>query len=151
GECPHCHAKVQYGDACEACSTVYSPTELIDPYSTLTRAKPVLRSSEHFFFRLSDPRCVEFLREWVAGSNAKGDKRLQSEVLAKAREWLGSEADADASLAYWALSHDEPYSGLPLPDAPGQYLYVSPDAPVGPPASLQAYCEKSRLARHALT
>src|SRR5690606_4461060 len=83
GECPHCHAKDQYGDACESCSAVYSPTELIEPYSTLTRAKPVLRSSEHFFFRLSDPRCVEFLREWVAGTNANGDKRLQAEVLAK--------------------------------------------------------------------
>ncbi|HLU78150.1 MAG TPA: methionine--tRNA ligase, partial [Burkholderiaceae bacterium] len=150
GECPHCHAKDQYGDACEACSTVYSPTELIDPYSTLTRAKPVLRSSEHFFFRLSDPRCVEFLREWVAGSNAKGDKRLQSEVLAKTREWLGSEADAEANLADWDISRDEPYFGIPIPDAPGKYFYVWLDAPVGYLASLKAYCEKSGLDFHAL-
>ena len=61
GECPRCHAKDQYGDSCEVCSAVYSPTELIEPYSTLTKARPVLRSSEHFFFRLSDPRCVAFL------------------------------------------------------------------------------------------
>ena len=150
GECPHCHAKDQYGDACEACSTVYSPTELIEPYSTLTNAKPVLRSSEHFFFRLSDPRCVEFLREWVAGSNANGDKRLQSEVLAKTREWLGSEAEGEANLADWDISRDEPYFGIPIPDAPGKYFYVWLDAPVGYLASLKAYCEKAGLDFYAL-
>ena len=144
GECPHCHAKDQYGDACEACSTVYSPTELIDPYSTLTNAKPVLRSSEHFFFRLSDPRCVEFLRDWVAGTNTKGDKRLQPEVLAKTREWLGGN-DNEANLADWDISRDEPYFGIPIPDAPGKYFYVWLDAPIGYLASLKAYCEKVGL------
>src|SRR5262247_965231 len=57
GECPKCHSKDQYGDACEVCSSVYAPTDLINPYSTLTGATPVLKTSEHFFFRLSDPKC----------------------------------------------------------------------------------------------
>ena len=145
GECPHCHAKDQYGDACEACSTVYSPTELIEPYSTLTNAKPVLRSSEHFFFRLSDPRCVEFLREWVSGTNPQGNKRLQAEVLAKTREWLGANENDEANLADWDISRDEPYFGIPIPDAPGKYFYVWLDAPVGYLASFKSYCDKVGL------
>lgn len=150
GECPHCHAKDQYGDACEACSTVYTPTDLIEPYSTLTNARPVLRSSEHFFFRLSDPRCVEFLREWVSGTNANGHKRLQPEVLAKTREWLGSGDDPQANLADWDISRDEPYFGIPIPDAPGKYFYVWLDAPIGYLASLKAYCQKTGLDFYAL-
>lgn len=151
GECPRCHAKDQYGDACEACSAVYAATELIEPYSTLTRATPVLKSSEHFFFRLSDPRCVEFLQAWTTGSNASGNKRLQSEVLAKTREWLGAgEADSEASLADWDISRDEPYFGIPIPDAPGKYFYVWLDAPVGYLASLKAYCQKQNIDFDAL-
>src|ERR1700747_1870248 len=65
GECPNCHSPDQYGDACEVCSTVYAPTDLINPYSALSGAPPVLRSSEHYFFRLSDPQCVAFLTEWL--------------------------------------------------------------------------------------
>src|SRR5262245_54937981 len=83
GECPSCHSKDQYGDACEVCSTVYSPTELINPYSTLSGAKPVLRTSDHLFFRLSDPKCVEFLNQWIGTPG-----RLQAQVINKAREWL---------------------------------------------------------------
>ena len=150
GECPHCHAKDQYGDACEACSTVYSPTELIEPYSTLTNAKPVLRSSEHFFFRLSDPRCVEFLRDWVNGTTPQGNKRLQPEVIAKTREWLGAGEDSEANLADWDISRDEPYFGIPIPDAPGKYFYVWLDAPVGYLASFKAYCDKMGLDFHKL-
>src|SRR6185436_16195413 len=62
GECPKCGAKDQYGDSCENCGAVYAPTDLKNPYSVLTGAKPELKKSEHFFFKLSDPRCVEFLR-----------------------------------------------------------------------------------------
>ncbi|NYT66637.1 methionine--tRNA ligase [Alcaligenaceae bacterium] len=151
GECPKCHAKDQYGDACEVCSAVYSPTELINPYSTLTNATPVLRSSEHFFFRLSDPRCVEFLQEWTTGTNAYGNKHLQSEIIAKTREWLGTgEADSEANLADWDISRDEPYFGIPIPDAPGKYFYVWLDAPVGYLASLKAYCAKQGIDFDAL-
>ncbi|NLJ63288.1 MAG: class I tRNA ligase family protein, partial [Alcaligenaceae bacterium] len=98
GECPSCGAKEQYGDSCEACSSVYSPTDLINPYSTLSNARPELRSSEHFFFKLSDPRCVAFLQEWTTGTDPNGRPRLQSEVLAKTREWLSNE-NGEAALS----------------------------------------------------
>src|SRR5207247_9924000 len=89
GECPNCGAKDQYGDACENCSTVYSPADLKNPYSTLSGATPLLKTSEHFFFKLSDPACIEFLREWTL----EGDDgpRLQPEVFNKAQEWLGAD------------------------------------------------------------
>lgn len=151
GECPRCHAQNQFGDSCEACGAVYTPTDLINPFSTLTNATPVLKSSEHFFFRLSDPRCVEFLQAWTTGSNASGNKRLQSEVLAKTREWLGTgNADSEANLADWDISRDEPYFGIPIPDAPGKFFYVWLDAPVGYLASLKAYCNKQNIDFDAL-
>jgi methionyl-tRNA synthetase len=133
GECPKCGAKDQYGDACENCSSVYSPTDLRNPYSTLSGATPVLRSSEHYFFRLSDPACVDFLRAWALGD------RLQPEVANKAREWLGDDGKA---MGDWDISRDEPYFGIPIPDAPGKYFYVWLDAPVGYLASLKAHLRK---------
>jgi len=149
GECPKCHAKDQYGDSCEVCGAVYAPTDLINPYSALTGATPVLKSSEHFFFKLSDPRCVEFLQEWTTGTNALGLKHLQSEVQAKTREWLGSD-DGEAKLGDWDISRDAPYFGIEIPDAPGKYFYVWLDAPVGYLASLKSYCAKQGLDFDAL-
>jgi methionyl-tRNA synthetase len=139
GECPKCGAKDQYGDSCEVCGAVYSPTELRNPTSTLTGATPVLRESEHYFFRLSDPRCVEFLREWAL------DGRLQPEVANKAREWLEGTPDAASTMADWDISRDEPYFGIPIPDAPGKYFYVWLDAPIGYLASLKAHCARRGL------
>lgn len=143
GECPVCHAKDQYGDACEVCSTVYSPTELIQPYSTLTGATPELRTSEHFFFRISDPRCRDFIEQWLAGD------RLQPEVGNKAREWLGdAKAGQDSEvkqLSDWDISRDAPYFGIEIPDEPGKYFYVWLDAPVGYLASLKAHCSLKGL------
>lgn len=151
GECPKCHAKDQYGDSCEACGAVYAPTDLIDPYSTLTQARPILKSSEHFFFKLSDPRCVQFLQDWTTGTNTQGHKRLQSEVLAKTREWLGhGEGDDQVNLGDWDISRDAPYFGIEIPDAPGKYFYVWLDAPVGYLASLKAYCAKLGIDFEAL-
>jgi methionyl-tRNA synthetase len=141
GECPKCHAKDQYGDSCEACGAVYAPTDLIEPYSTLTNARPVLKTSEHYFFQLSDQRCIDFLQKWTTGSNAQGHKHLQAEVLAKTREWLGS-GDEKANLGDWDISRDAPYFGIEIPDAPGKYFYVWLDAPVGYLASLKSYCAK---------
>jgi len=135
GECPICGAKDQYGDACENCSSVYAPTDLKNPYSTLSGATPVLKSSEHYFFKLSDPACVEFLRGWTQ------DGRLQSEVANKALEWIGDSATAKG-LADWDISRDPPYFGIPIPDAPGKYFYVWLDAPVGYLASLKAHLRK---------
>jgi len=149
GECPKCHAKDQYGDACEVCSAVYAPTDLIDPYSTITGSKPVMKSSEHFFFKLSDPRCVEFLKDWTTAHNTHGVAHLQSEVLAKTREWLGDE-QTGPKLGDWDISRDAPYFGIEIPDAPGKYFYVWLDAPVGYLASLKAYCKKAGLNYEAI-
>ncbi|GGX15841.1 methionine--tRNA ligase [Pigmentiphaga litoralis] len=146
GTCPKCKSKDQYGDSCEVCGAVYAPTDLIDPYSTLTGATPVLKSSEHFFFKLSDPRCVEFLQQWTVGANPSGLPRLQPEVYAKTREWLGEEG----KLNDWDISRDAPYFGIEIPDAPGKYFYVWLDAPVGYLASLKAYCAKAGLDFDAL-
>ncbi|HEY2275553.1 MAG TPA: methionine--tRNA ligase, partial [Steroidobacteraceae bacterium] len=132
GECPNCHSRDQFGDACEVCGTVYAPTDLINPYSTLSGAQPVLKSSEHFFFRLSDPKCVAFLETWL---DAAG--RLQPQVVNKAREWLSGRGDR--ALGDWDISRDEPYFGIPIPDAPGKYFYVWLDAPIGYLAALQNY------------
>jgi methionyl-tRNA synthetase len=137
GECPNCHAKDQYADACEVCSIVNSPTDLIDPYSTLSGAKPVMKTSDHYFFRLSDPKCVEFLRGWL---DTPG--RLQPQVVNKAREWLLGKGDE--ALDDWDISRDAPYFGIPIPDAPGKYFYVWLDAPIGYLASLQNYFDTGK-------
>ena len=147
GECPKCGAKDQYGDSCEACGAVYAPTDLKNPYSTLSGATPELRSSEHYFFSLSDARCIAFLRAWTTGHNRHGEPRLQSEVLAKAQEWLGKDDDAGGKgLADWDISRDAPYFGIPIPDAPGKYFYVWLDAPVGYLAALKSYFDSGKAA-----
>jgi methionyl-tRNA synthetase len=136
GTCPKCGAKDQYGDSCEVCGSTYAPTDLIEPYSVLTGARPELRTSDHYFFRLSDPRCVDFLRSWTAGTNRHGEKTLQSEVYAKTQEWLGPDGKG---MADWDISRDAPYFGIAIPDAPGKFFYVWLDAPIGYLASLKDY------------
>jgi methionyl-tRNA synthetase len=140
GECPRCGAKDQYGDSCEVCGAVYAPTELKNPYSTLTGATPVMKTSEHYFFRLSDPRCVQFLEAWTHESG-----RLQPEVLNKIREWFTKDEHGQGGLGDWDISRDAPYFGIEIPDAPGKYFYVWLDAPIGYLASLANHC-----ARHGL-
>ncbi|MBL8511147.1 MAG: methionine--tRNA ligase [Betaproteobacteria bacterium] len=130
GECPKCGTADQYGDSCENCGAVYAPTDLKNPYSTITGAKPVLKKSEHFFFKLSDPRCVDFLQKWVK------ETPLQTEVVNKLAEWLG---DGGKNLNDWDISRDAPYFGIEIPGAPGKYFYVWLDAPVGYLASLKAH------------
>lgn len=132
GECPACGAKEQYGDSCEVCSSVYSPTELKNPYSVLSGAKPEIRSSEHYFVKLSDPKVLEFLQTWTQ------DGRLQAEVAKKASEWF------DAGLADWDISRDAPYFGTEIPDAPGKYFYVWLDAPVGYLATLKNFFDSGK-------
>jgi methionyl-tRNA synthetase len=136
GECPKCGAKDQYGDNCEVCGAVYQPTELKNPYSALSGATPVLRTSEHFFFKLSDPRCVDFLEAWTQ------DGRLQPEVANKVREWFTRDEAGKVSLGDWDISRDAPYFGIEIPDAPGKYFYVWLDAPVGYLASLKNLCTR---------
>jgi methionyl-tRNA synthetase len=146
GTCPNCGAKDQYGDNCENCGAVYAPTDLIDPYSALSGARPVLKSAEHFFFTLSDPRCVAFLQEWTQGKDKSGKPRLQPEVANKVKEWFGVRTNADGStsqgLGDWDISRDAPYFGIEIPDAPGKYFYVWLDAPVGYLASLKNWFDK---------
>ncbi|MFM9880168.1 MAG: methionine--tRNA ligase [Burkholderiaceae bacterium] len=140
GECPNCHASDQYGDNCEVCGAVYAPTDLIKPYSALSGATPVLKSAEHFFFQLSDPRCVAFLEQWTQ------DGRLQPEVANKVKEWFAVRTNPDGSqsegLGDWDISRDAPYFGIEIPDAPGKYFYVWLDAPVGYLASLKNLLDK---------
>src|SRR4051812_26518120 len=143
GECPNCGAKDQYGDACENCSTVYSATELKNPYSTLSGAVPVLKSSEHHFFRLSDPQCRQFLKEWLEQPG-----RLQPQVVNKAKEWLEGEGPGGEkqALSDWDISRDPPYFGIRIPDIEEEkYLYVWLDAPIGYLASFKNYCAKKGL------
>ncbi len=146
GECPNCHTKDQYGDNCESCGAVYAPTELINPYSALSGAKPVLRSSEHFFFKLSDPDCVKFLQAWTQDPDESGKPRLQPEVANKVKEWFSVRTNPDGSksegLGDWDISRDAPYFGIEIPDAPGKYFYVWLDAPVGYLAALKNLLDK---------
>ena len=137
GECPKCGAKDQYGDNCEVCGSVYVPTDLKNPYSTLTGATPVLKSSDHYFFQLSAQRCIDFLRGWT---NTPG--RLQPEVLNKIKEWFAVDEQGHVGLNDWDISRDAPYFGIEIPDAPGKYFYVWLDAPVGYLASLKNHFGK---------
>ena len=136
GECPKCGTKDQYGDNCDNCGAVYAPTDLKHPYSTLSGATPVMKQSEHYFFKLSDPRCIEFLTRWTQQGH------LQTEVLNKISEWFAPGDDGRPHLGDWDISRDAPYFGIAIPDAPGKYFYVWLDAPIGYLASLKNHFDK---------
>lgn len=138
GECPKCGAKDQYGDACEVCGAAYAPTELKNPYSAVSGAAPVKKSSEHYFFSLSDDRCVEFLRRWTRDVD-----HLQPEAANKMHEWLGGAGEN--KLSDWDISRDAPYFGFEIPDAPGKYFYVWLDAPIGYMGSFKNLCDQNQL------
>jgi methionyl-tRNA synthetase len=140
GECPKCHAKDQYGDNCEACGATYAPIELINPYSAVSGAQPERRSSEHYFFKLSDPRCQDFLSQWTQGTLAsQATPPLQQEAANKMKEWF------EAGLSNWDISRDAPYFGFEIPDAPGKFFYVWLDAPVGYMGSFKKLCEQENF------
>ncbi|MBL8497818.1 methionine--tRNA ligase [Nitrosomonas sp. JL21] len=138
GECPKCGAKDQYGDSCEVCGAAYAPTELKNPYSAISGAEPIKKSSEHYFFSLSDPRCSDFLRSWTR----EGD-HLQPEAANKMREWLGEAGEN--KLSDWDISRDAPYFGFEIPDAPGKYFYVWLDAPIGYMGSFKNLCDSEHI------
>ena len=138
GECPKCHSKDQYGDSCEKCGSTYSPTDLLNPYSVVSGATPIKKVSEHYFFKLSDPRCEAFLRDWTQVKTP-----LQVEAKNKMKEWVGE--SGESKLSNWDISRDEPYFGFQIPDAPGKYFYVWLDAPIGYLASFKALCAKRNL------
>lgn len=138
GECPKCSAKDQYGDNCEACGAAYAPNDLINPYSVISGTPPITKNSEHFFFRLSDHRCIDFLRCWTNEAD-----HLQPEVANKMQEWLGGAGEK--KLSDWDISRDAPYFGFEIPDAPGKYFYVWLDAPIGYMGSFKNFCEKNNI------
>ncbi|MBL4574335.1 MAG: methionine--tRNA ligase [Gammaproteobacteria bacterium] len=129
GTCPKCKTADQYGDNCEACGSTYSPSELIDPRSSISGATPIEKESEHFFFAL--PEFRDMLSEWTRSGT------LQDAVANKLREWL------DTELQEWDISRDAPYFGFEIPDAPGKYFYVWLDAPIGYMASFKNLCDRT--------
>ncbi len=137
GECPKCSAKDQYGDSCEVCGAAYTPTELKNPYSAVSGATPVKKSSEHYFFSLSDERCVDFLRRWTRAGH------LQPEAANKMHEWLGEAGEN--KMSDWDISRDAPYFGFEIPDAPGKYFYVWLDAPIGYMGSFKHLCTRENI------
>ncbi len=130
GTCPKCGTPDQYGDVCENCKSTYEPTDLKDPYSTLTGTRPVVKSSEHVFVRLRD--FADFLQTWAAEAG-----RLQPEIGRFVQAWL------DGGLQDWCISRDAPYFGFEIPDAPGKYFYVWLDAPIGYIASTDHWGQKN--------
>lgn len=138
GKCPKCGAKDQYGDNCEKCGATYSPTDLKNPFSVVSGATPIKKISDHYFFKLSDPRCEAFLREWTQVKTP-----LQPEARNKMKEWVGT--SGESKLGDWDISRDAPYFGFEIPDAPGKYFYVWLDAPIGYYASFLNYCKAKGL------
>ncbi|MEZ5541634.1 MAG: methionine--tRNA ligase [Pseudomonadota bacterium] len=130
GGCPRCGAADQYGDNCEVCGATYDAGELKNPKSVVSGATPVLRESEHYFFRLAD--FEDWLRDYVRAST-------QPEVANKMNEWLAT------GLHDWDISRDAPYFGFEIPDAPGKYFYVWLDAPIGYMASFRNLCDRRGL------
>jgi methionyl-tRNA synthetase len=138
GECPKCGAKDQYGDSCEKCGATYSPTDLKNPFSVVSGATPIRKISDHYFFKLSDPRCESFLRNWTQVKTP-----LQAEARNKMKEWVGE--PGESQLGDWDISRDAPYFGFEIPDAPGKYFYVWLDAPIGYYASFLNLCQQKGL------
>ncbi len=128
GTCPKCGARDQYGDNCEACGATYSTSELVDPRSILSDTAPVLRESEHLFFRLGE--FEPMLRDWIQGD------AVDDSVGRKLQEWF------DAGLQDWDISRDAPYFGFRIPGTDNKYFYVWLDAPVGYMASFKNLCQR---------
>lgn len=131
GTCPKCHSPDQYGDNCEVCGAAYTPADLIDPVSAISGAKPVIKSSTHYFFKLPD--FSEFLRGWLRSGT------VQPQIANKLEEWF------DTGLNEWDISRDAPYFGFEIPNAPGKYFYVWLDAPIGYLASFQNLCDREGI------
>ncbi|NUN11427.1 methionine--tRNA ligase [Candidatus Micrarchaeota archaeon] len=127
GECPNCHAQDQYGDACEKCSSIYSPKDLIKPYSVITKTTPVKHESVHYFFALS--KCSDFLTNYLETST------LQSDVVNYLKNWISK------GLEDWDITRDGPYFGIKIPGEEEKYFYVWFDAPIGYVSSTKHYCD----------
>lgn len=128
GACPRCGAPDQYGDNCEVCGATYAATELLEPYSVLSKTVPELRQSEHVFFLLS--QCQHPLMQWLTTA------QLQEPVRNKLREWF------EFGLKDWDVSRDAPYFGFLIPGYKDKYFYVWLDAPIGYLSGLQTYSQQ---------
>lgn len=131
GECPKCNAKDQYGDSCEGCGATYSPTDLINPFSSLSGATPVKKKTKHYFFKLSE--CEKFLKNWATSGT------LQKEAENKIKEWF------DSGLQDWDITRDKPYFGFLIPGETNKYFYVWLDAPIGYMASFKNLADNKNL------
>lgn len=131
GMCPKCKAKDQYGDSCDVCGSSYNPKDVIEPYCSLCGNTPILKNSDHLFFKLPDFQ--KQLEDWVSTP-----KRLSEGASKKLKEWFHT------GLQEWDISRDGPYFGFPIPDEDNKYFYVWLDAPIGYMASSQNYFEKDQ-------
>lgn len=137
GECPKCSAKDQYGDSCEVCGATYAPTDLKNAYSAVSGAAPIRKASEHYFFKLSDARCADFLKKFTR-EKSNGVDKLQPESANKLDEWF------TAGLSDWDISRDAPYFGFKIPGTDNKFFYVWLDAPVGYFGSFRNYVQKQK-------
>jgi methionyl-tRNA synthetase len=131
GTCPKCKAENQYGDSCEVCSTTYQPADMINPYCSTCGATPVLKKSDHYFFKLGDYE--QRLKDLIASGH------IQKSVANKLDEWF------QAGLKDWDISRDGPYFGFKIPGEENKFFYVWLDAPIGYMASAKNYCDKNNL------
>jgi len=131
GVCPKCKAEHQYGDSCEVCGSTYRPSDLINPYCATCEARPVLKTSVHYFFKLADYE--KQLRDLIT------EGHTQKSVANKLDEWF------QAGLKDWDISRDGPYFGFKIPGEENKYFYVWLDAPIGYMASAKNHCDKNNL------
>ncbi|MES4921221.1 methionine--tRNA ligase [Hoylesella timonensis] len=132
GECPHCHHDGAYGDQCEHCGTALSPLELINPTSTLSGSKPVIKKTKNWYLPLNDYQ--QWLKEWIL----QGHKEWRSNVYGQCKSWL------DLDLQPRAMTRDLDW-GIPVPveGAEGKVLYVWFDAPIGYISNTKELCEQA--------
>jgi methionyl-tRNA synthetase len=131
GTCPRCQSKEQYGDGCESCGAVYSPTDLKNPLSVVSGTTPIIKNTEHFFFDL--PQFTSLLQEWLQ------EETLQEEVINKLQEWFNT------GLAPWDITRDAPYFGFPIPGHPDKFFYVWLDAPIGYISIFKQLCTQKNI------
>jgi len=131
GTCPKCGTEDQYGDSCESCGSIYSPTDLLNPRSAISGSKPVFRESEHYFVRLAE--FEQPIKAWMASG------ALQDEVANKMQEWFTD------GLRDWDISRDAPYFGFRIPGTQDKYFYVWVDAPIGYISSFRELCDRKGL------
>ena len=131
GECPHCHNEGAYGDQCEKCGRDLSPTELINPKSTISGSQPVLKETKNWYLPLNNYQ--EWLKEWIL----KGHQEWRPNVYGQCKSWL------DMDLQPRAMTRDLDW-GIPVPveGAEGKVLYVWFDAPIGYISNTKELCEK---------